>query len=325
MSSHSPLVSILIPAYNSAAWVEQTLRSAIAQTHESIEIILVDDGSTDDTADIAKSVLSSASPFSRVIRQPNSGASSARNRALENSSGAYLQFLDADDLLSPQKISLQIDRLLLAPPSAVASCRWGRFESAPESAKFVDDRVFADFDPVSWVTEHVGKLSMMHPAAWLVPRNVAEKAGPWNEELTLNDDGEYFDRVVLASSGIAFTDSAEAATYYRSGLTGSLSGRKSSVALQSLYRTGELVESRLLEAEDSPRTRQALADHWQHLSYEFYPDAPALFEVAAQRAEKLGGSEVPPPLGSKQQWLARFIGWKLTRQLAIRSQRWRRV
>ena len=100
-----PLVSILIPAYNCGSWIAESLASAIAQTWPNKEIIVVDDGSSDDTQAIAASF---ASQGVRLHVQPNAGAAAARNQALALSSGEYIQWLDADDLLAPCKIESQM-------------------------------------------------------------------------------------------------------------------------------------------------------------------------------------------------------------------------
>jgi glycosyltransferase involved in cell wall biosynthesis len=307
----TPLVSILIPAYNAASWLAQTLDSALAQTHPHCEIIVVDDGSTDSTLAVARSY---ESREVRVLSQANSGASAARNRALQLARGDFIQYLDADDLLSPEKIAAQLTVLHARAPGILATCRWGRFEDDPARARFVDAVVFRDFAPVDYLLLHTREARMMHPAAWLVPRNVADRAGPWDERLSLNDDGEYFARVVLASAGIVFTPDP-AAAYYRSGIGGSLSQRRSPRALASLALSVELVAAHLAAAEDSDRTRQALADYWQRLVYELYPGDPAASRSAARRVRELGGSRVPPPMGARRRLLARLLGWRLVRRL----------
>ena len=155
----------------------------------------------------------------------------------------------------------------------------------------------------------------MHPAAWLVPREVADRAGPWDEGLSLNDDGEYFARVALASTGLAYAGSPAAASYYRSSLPGSLSRRRSVRALASLERSVELISTHLLAREDSPRVRAALADYWQRLCYDLYPEARKGSRAAAKRAAQYGGSRLPPPLGRRAALVARILGWRLTYRL----------
>src|SRR5690349_12910162 len=101
------LVSILIPAFNAERWLGETIESALNQTWPSKEIIIVDDGSADDTLRVARSFASSTV---KVISQENSGACAARNRALAEAQGDFVQWLDADDLLAPDKIARQLER-----------------------------------------------------------------------------------------------------------------------------------------------------------------------------------------------------------------------
>ena len=101
----TPLVSILIPAYNAERWIGDTIQSALAQIWPRTEIIIVDDGSRDRTLRVARQF---ASRNVSVVTQENQGASAARNRAFELCQGDYIQWLDADDLLSPDKVGRQI-------------------------------------------------------------------------------------------------------------------------------------------------------------------------------------------------------------------------
>lgn len=308
----TPLVSILIPAHNAGRWLAETLESSLAQVHPRCEIIVVEDGSADNTLAVARTFELRGV---RVITQANAGAAAARNRALALARGDFIQYLDADDLLSPGKIAAQLQVLATRAARTVATCRWGRFEEDPAQARFADEAVFRDFAPVDYLLLHTREARMMHPSAWLVPREVAQQAGPWDERLSLNDDGEYFARVVLASSGIAFTPDSAAVTYYRSGIASSLSRRRSASALVSLALSVELVAGHLAKAEDTARTRAALADYWQRLVYELYPGNPAASRAAARRVRELGGSQVSPFMGPRQRLLASFIGWRLVRRL----------
>src|SRR6266705_245205 len=121
----NPLVSILIPAYNAEEWIADAIQSALMQTWPHKEIIIVDDGSTDETLSIARR---HESRLVKVLHQDNQTASAARNRAFRECQGNYIQWLDADDLLTPRKIAAQVsaldrshtDRMLLA-------CPYGRF------------------------------------------------------------------------------------------------------------------------------------------------------------------------------------------------------
>lgn len=116
-----PTVSVIIPCFNQAKYLPDALDSLIAQTHPSWECIIVDDGSTDDTSEVAGRY-ASGFPAIRAVRQDHAGTSAARNRGLQEASGAYIQFLDADDLLEPSKIQKQFDLLSRHPGLAVCLC-----------------------------------------------------------------------------------------------------------------------------------------------------------------------------------------------------------
>jgi len=105
VDSSSHLVSVLVPSYNSEVYLQECLESALAQTYPNVEIIVVDDGSTDSSLEIAKrfeprGVL--------VISQSNRGQAGALNTAFDASTGDYIQYLDADDMLDPRKIEIQV-------------------------------------------------------------------------------------------------------------------------------------------------------------------------------------------------------------------------
>jgi len=304
-----PLVSILIPCYNAAPWVGDTLKSALAQTWSNVEIILVDDGSLDASLTIARQY---ASERVQVVAQPNQGASAARNHALKLAQGDFIQYLDADDLLAPDKIARQLERLQRYE-NHVASGEWGRFYTHVEEAQFRPEAVWQDLDPVDWLVCSWMGGGMMHPAAWLLPRAVAERAGIWSNRLSLNDDGEYFSRVLVNSDGVLFCPGAR--TYYRSGLATSLSGTRSRKAMESAILALEFCTATLLNQENSPRTRQASATAFQRLVYDLYPFGNDLVRHAEARVAKLGGSALQPAGGPTFHALSRAVGWKVARKL----------
>ncbi len=309
----APLVSILIPCYNAAPWLAETLESALAQSWPHREIILVDDGSTDGSLDLARSYESRGVC---VISQPNRGASAARNYALLLARGDFIQFLDADDLLARDKIEKQATLLSHSPLGSIAAGPWGRFDHDPAAARFVPEDNWRDSDPIDWLTLNFAGRGMMPPAAWLVPRTLVEAAGPWDERLSLNDDGEYFCRILLASAGIRFT--YEARTYYRSNLTNSLSRRRSESAWRSAFLSHELCAQHIIAQEDSVRTRRACADLFQRLAYAMYPDCPGIVDRCEAEAVSFGGSVLRPCGGGLFQLVANTLGWKTARRWQYR-------
>jgi glycosyltransferase involved in cell wall biosynthesis len=304
-----PLVSILIPCHNAAPYVADALESALAQTWQNKEIILINDGSTDDSFEIAQQFVSRGI---RVLSQENKGASAARNTALSASSGDYIQYLDADDLLGANKLTKQLAALKTSP-EAVASCPWGRFRDTLNEAIFRPEQVWKDMPAIQWLVCSWSGGGMMHPAAWLVPRSVAERAGPWNEELSLNDDGEYFTRILLASTGVRFCPSAQ--TFYRSRLPQSLSASASRRAYESGLKVCQLQMQNLLAHEDSRITRRACADNLQRFIYSVYPRYPDLVTQVELQIAKLGGSQLRPDGSAVFRLLTRILGWKATQRL----------
>lgn len=110
VNSTKPLVSVVIPAFNAAPYIERTLRSASRQTYAALEIIVVDDGSTDDTARLVERMALS-DPRIRLLTTSNRGVASARNTGIQLSSGRFVAFLDADDLWHQTKIEKQVNAL----------------------------------------------------------------------------------------------------------------------------------------------------------------------------------------------------------------------
>jgi glycosyltransferase involved in cell wall biosynthesis len=307
----SALVSVLVPCFNAERYIGETLRSIFAQTWPNLEVIVVDDGSTD------ASVVEIGKFEGRVklVSQENSGQSAALNRALAAASGDYIQYLDADDLLSAQKIERQMARLQ-EHRYAVASGEWARFWSHLDEARFAPEPVWQDLAPVDWVvgSRQTG-LGMMFPALWLIPRAVVDKAGPWREDLTLNNDAEYFTRVLLASERVLFCEGARC--YYRSGIPGSVSGRKTPEAWRSQFTTLDLCERYVREREDSERTRRAFAISWQLIAHGCYPYAADVAEAALVRASALDSKRIPPKGGWRFRALSRAIGWRAARILQV--------
>lgn len=298
-------VSIIIPCYNAGPWLAETLQSALAQTWPEKEVILVDDGSTDKSPEIACSFERRGV---RVLRQSNRGAAAARNAGLAVARGDWIQFLDADDLLAPDKIARQME-LSRTTGDAFALCSsWVRFRDTQDPTRQTDEPLCADRNPIDWLTIKFSQHAMMHPAAWLVPRAIASRAGLWNETLSLDDDGEYFCRVVLASQGVRCC--RETFSFYRSDLKGSLSRRRSAPSWESAWRSLNLSTQRLLALENSERTRKACATAFQRFIYDSFPVVPKLEAQAAARVAALGGSDLPPPMGPKSLAFARLVGWR---------------
>ena len=306
-----PLVSVIIPCFNAERYLVSTIECVQAQTWRATEIILVNDGSTDRSLAVARRY---AGPSVRFIEQPNRGAASARNAGLAIANGEFIQFLDADDLLALDKIERQMQLFMSEADNVLlSSCAWARFHTDTGEAKFVPQPNSHNLSGVEFLQLLYETGSMMHPAAWLARRTLLDRVSPWDERLSLNDDGEYFARVMLAAERIVFCK--EARTYYRSGLTGSLSRRNDRSALESLYRSCDLTIGYLLAGDSSPRSRAAAAYAWKWAAFELYPGAPDLARAAEGNSRELGGSARPFLAGGRFQIASQFLGWRVAKRL----------
>jgi glycosyltransferase involved in cell wall biosynthesis len=313
----TPHVSVIIPAYQAAPWIEASISSALNQDNVTTEVIVVDDGSRDETLDCARAAERKIADQGRlrVLTGPNAGASAARNRGLRAARGDWIQFLDADDLLAKDKLAQQIAALGANDENTLGLGRWGRFRLDKNTAHFAEESVYAARDGVDFLVRHYLEGGMAQPAAWLAPRALLAKVGPWDERLSLNDDGEYFARVALNATHIVHTPAA--LSYYRESGAGQLSRRRDPRALASLHLSVELTIGHLLAADDSPRVRAAAAYAWKRLACELSPDAPALSRSAESRCTALGGCDRPLPGGRAFRWLSRLLGWRLARRLTV--------
>lgn len=304
------LVSILIPAYNAERWIAESIQSALEQSCSRTEVIVVDDGSTDETLSIARRFESGSV---KVVSQENRGAAAARNHAVSLAQGDYIQWLDADDLLGEGKIAAQMEVAQeLADPRILLSSGFGWFYCDRGRAGFVPTPLWQDLKPADWIVTKFSNNIWMNPAVWLVSRQLTEQAGPWNEKLSLDDDGEYFCRVVANSDFVTFVPKSR--IYYRQWNTGSLSRSVSQDACESLFLSLSLSIGYLLSLEDSSRTRQASLNYLQVWMQYFYPDTHGLLQPLNQLASELGGELNPPTLTWKYRLIKDALGWGAARR-----------
>jgi glycosyltransferase involved in cell wall biosynthesis len=299
-----PLVSILIPAFNAEEFVAETIRSALAQTWRRIEIIVVDDGSTDRTADVCRQFASSSVA---VVSQPHRGASAARNTALSLCQGDYVQWLDADDLMASDKVAKQLETLgENRDESLLLSCSWAYFGYRPHRAVFVPTSLWTDLSPAEWLFRKLNENIFMTCVTWLVSRRLTETAGPWDTTLLADNDGEYFCRVLLASTGVRFVP--EARVFYRRR-AGSLSHVGLSKAkMEAKLLSAEKHIAYLRSLDDSDRSRAACVRMLQRYLAHIDPAQADLVERAQRLATALGGRLPAPQLSWKYAWIQKLFG-----------------
>lgn len=310
-------VSVLIPCHNAGPYVAAALDSVLAQTWPQVEIIVVNDGSTDASAAVLDRY---AGLGVKVVQQDNRGQCAAANRAWQEATGDYVKFMDADDLINPEFIERQMVKLA-ARTDAVASAEWGRFYGDDLTTfRLNPQSVWRDMPATDWLVEawHDAR-PMMQCALWLIPRPVLERAGGWDETLSLINDFEFFTRVLCNAKDVLFTPGAT--LMYRSGLPGSLSGQKSRRAIESACHSLLKGTTHLLARRADPEAKRACANLLQDFIHTYYPQQADLRNAMATRVAELGGSDIAPDGPPRYQMLRRLIGWKLARkvQLLVRS------
>lgn len=313
MENSTPLVSICMPAYNASKYIAKTVHSILAQSYTNLELIIVDDGSTDDTATVLRQF---TDPRISIHEQQNSGQCAAANRAYSFSKGRLIKFMDADDMISPDYIAEQVKRIGNSD-DIIASAAWGRFYNDNiNTFKLAEDMIRQDCKPIDWLVSSMdGKQVMLQCAIWLIPRVVLEESGLWNERLSLINDFEFIIRVLLHAREIRFAENS--VLYYRSGLPNSLSTLKSAEGAKSAYESIDLGTSYMLSFEASERVRKVCGSCFQNFVYSFYPFHKELVNLAESRVRALGGTTALFHSGGYSQMLQKIIGWKNVKKLKV--------
>ena len=322
----NPLVSVIIPVYNAEKYIAEAITSVINQTWPNIEIIIIDDGSTDRSLEIAKAF---SGEKIKVYTQPNQGATVARNYGLKESRGDYIQFLDADDLLSSDKIEGQVLRLN-GSLTHVCVCNTIHFTDGENHLDIpITHEWFAEEsdNPVDFLLKLYagdevmpGYGGMIQPNAWLTPKNLIEKAGPWKEFKCPDDDGEFFCRVLLASDGVKF--SSKGLNYYRKFKhQQSLSGQRDHTAVKNIVLAIDLKYSNLKASTNDPIVDTIFARHYWWTGVNIYPQFKTLSQQCINKAKQLGYKGTKYIGGNAGHTIAKFFGWKTARLLSYYKHR----
>jgi len=317
--SQKPLVSVIIPAYNGETYLRQCLESVIAQTYAELEILVVDDGSTDNSASIVETVKDSRI---LLLRQGNRGRCVARNRALRLATGRFVKYVDQDDCLDREAIRLQVSDLQ-TENDAVISC--GRLKTFSSELASSNELSFFDAfqrvcDPIEFYV-HLG-ANAVQTSVWLTPRSLHLRGGYWNEELSQNpmDDGELFMRILMRSRAVKYCDGSVA--YHRLTPSERGSNHTNPTRIESYFRSLELCSEYLLARENSPRTREICARWFKHCLYLHFDSDPSLNARAFAKLEQLGYPRVAYPIGgSLFRGLDRLFGPRFALQIRQHAKR----
>jgi hypothetical protein len=201
-------------------------------------------------------------------------------------------------------------------PRLLFSCPWASFYFRPHKATFLPTLLHTDLSPLEWLRRKMAHNLHQQTATWLTSRELTEAAGPWDPRLAVDDDGEYFSRVLLACEGVRFVE--EAKVFYRMTVANRLSVIGSNPAkIEAMFLSIQLHTNRLLSLEASPSTRLACLTYLNTWRESFYPERPDLLERLATMAADLGGTLAPPEFRRKYAWLKPLIGPARTKQAQL--------
>ena len=270
-----PLVSVIIPAYNYARFIAEAVASIQSQTYSNWEMIVVDDGSTDDTEAVVKS-LAADEPRIAYFRQDNARQAAARNNGIRHAKGKYFQFLDADDLIEPQKLERQV--AFLEQHTAVDITYGGvRYFSSERAGERLLSRQYSSWeDSGAWMPEISGKgkeillallrNNIMVVNAPLIRREVVDRVGLFDVDLTPVEDWEYLIRCAAGGAVFSFNDSEGARALVRAhGESSSLNQPR---YLRTVLKMRKKIAQLNLDAEALELNLQKLAETEGHLGVE---------------------------------------------------------
>jgi glycosyltransferase involved in cell wall biosynthesis len=214
-----PRICVVVPAFNAAEWLGPTLQSVVTGTFRDVDVVVVDDGSSDITAEVAQSF----GPPVRVLRQSNRGMSASRNRGIEASDAEFIALLDADDVWHPRKLELQIEVMDAMPE--VGLCFSEFFSWNGNSPPGFDTSVDRSLDArlSGWIYHQMILTNFVLPSSAFLRRSAVQRLGPFLCDNQQTDDWEYF---VRASRTFPVAKLASPLVAYRQ-TSGSLSKRPS--------------------------------------------------------------------------------------------------
>lgn len=214
-------VSVIVPCYNYARFLGRTIGSLQMQSYRNWEAIVVDDGSTDDTRQVALR-LADEDPRVRYVHQQNSGTSEAKNTGIRLAQGEYVLFLDADDLISPEKLKAHVEHFRNSPHVDISYSRFRYFEDGRE------DRLFTKLDLSSteeWLKVIDGRYEVAFPVfvrgnnmaihAAVVRKALVDKVGFFDVGMRALEDWDYWLRCILRGAYVSYLDDPEAIALVR--------------------------------------------------------------------------------------------------------------
>lgn len=308
-SATKPLVSIIIACYNSESWVSEAIESCLQQTYQPIEVIVVNDGSTDNSLQVIQKYAEGVI----ILSGPNKKLSAARNKGFAVSKGDYCLFLDADDYLSPDTVEALVEAAT-AKENCVGVCHWCRFIDTPQGREIIE--VGEDYEVEGDLFYNRFTKWFMPPHSILWPRHVFDRLGGWDEKLLNYHDYDLMARALLDGVGISRVHRG-CAFYRKHSNTFSSSTQISRDHILSRIYFVEKLQTLLQERELLERYAPIVAGFYANIASVSLSLHDDLSELCIQRAIGLDGTSTI----SQGSWLHRIgvhlLGWKRKQRLAI--------
>ena len=299
-------VSLVVTAYNQERFLGESLESVLAQRYRPIECIIIDDGSTDATADIASRYTGRSEPNLQVryFHQPNRGAQAARNQGLTLSRGEFIQHLDGDDVLDPDKLTPQVRFL--------GSGQGRDFDAVYGDANFLIARgeSFETGEPLGMGPSDDFLVSLLGGAwnpnfAYLCRRSAVNRCGAWDEAIRINQDFDYFLR--MACQGCRFAYLPIATGFYRKHGQGRISDKPLLHRARATFAILQSAEKTAVAAQSlTPSRRVAFAKAYQRVSYWSFGHDGTIWRASLNAALRLWPELCPE--GSAARFLRRCLG-----------------
>ncbi len=305
-----PLVSIIVTVFNSENYIANAIESIINQTYKNIELVIVDDGSTDNSSFIINSFKDKRIKY---YYQENLGQCTASNKGFHKSTGVLIKFFDADDLLAPETIEAQVKAIEPFSFSKICFTNLAYFsDSAPNKLRYYNDTLKEDCSPIDFLTFN-HKPRMLNNGLWLIPRQLLLKRGLWNEALTLINDTEFFTRLITPEDKLVYTSNGF--LLYRTNFkSGSLSQSISRRAIRSAIISTDLAASYMLSTESSSRVFSTIVLSYQMVREWAYPQYPDLTKIIEKRLMMYPKNYIiPTPSGRLYNLFLKLFGWKTSK------------
>lgn len=278
------LISVIVPCFNAERWIGEALKSVLEQEIKDIEIIVIDDGSTDSSVDIIKKDFTSV----HVIESEHRGASVARNIGTRESKGEFIQYLDVDDMIAPGKLKAQM-RGLQKTGADIAYSDWQKLinndcglfkkgEIIKRKLRNPEIDLFTDF----WCP----------PATYLFRKSIVEKIGGWNENLPVIQDARFALDCALHSGKFIYCPGVMA--YYRIQQSNSVSTRDSTAFVKDCLENASGIEKWWQDNGGiNEERKKALLKVYGYAARASFENDKKMFDEAFSALERLSPGYIP--------------------------------